>query len=87
MKNRVLGGTVQGSVSMLPYHVGTAASALKGMLHILVTVTTQPLMVSTAIKVSLYLKHFSLPSTTCNCLRSKFFLSKTLEPTLRLDRG
>lgn len=52
MKNRVSGGIVRDSVSMRPYHVETAASVLRAMPPTLVTVTTQPLMVSTAIKVS-----------------------------------
>lgn len=37
---------------MPPYHVETVASVLKAMLPTLVTVTTQPLMGSTVIKVS-----------------------------------
>lgn len=40
---------------MLPYHVETAASALRAMLHTLVIVTTRLSMASTATKVSSYM--------------------------------
>lgn len=52
MKNRVYGGTAPDSVSMPPFHVETVVNALRDTLPTLVTVTTQPLMGSTAIKVS-----------------------------------
>lgn len=52
---------------MLPYHVETAGSVSRDMLPILVTVTIQPLMVSTAIKVS-YVQH---NKSKCNKMQTE----------------
>lgn len=86
MKNRVYGGTAPGSVSMPPFHVETVVNVLRDMLPTPATVTTQPLMGSTAIKVS----SRSMQSSEINQFQTSnttMISFKTSELILKLDRG